>query len=98
MSRATPRVGEQFELDLFPGVPWNGRAPRGLTRGRSALFLRQEPPGHGVSLDSAQLSLWLEPGRLLGKEGSRRGAGASLLVDVKRVRRTRRSRFMRLLR
>jgi len=51
------RVGDQFELDLFPGVPWGGRSPRSLTRVGSGLFSRQEPPGHEVEMDPAQLEL-----------------------------------------
>ena len=30
----------QAELD---GLPWQGRSPRGLTRGSEVLFLRREP-------------------------------------------------------
>ncbi len=52
------RDSDQFELDLFPGAPWGGRSPRGLTWARKALFLRRKPPGHEVDVDPAQLLLW----------------------------------------
>ncbi len=53
----------QLELDLFPGEPWGGHSPRGLTRARSPLFLRPEPPGHEVEVDPLQLVLWSGPVR-----------------------------------
>ena len=31
-SSVIARVSGQFELDLFPGEPWGGYSPRGLTR------------------------------------------------------------------
>ncbi len=49
---------DQLEFDLWRGVPWGGRPPRYLTRGFSALFLRQEPPCHEVELDPLQLEMW----------------------------------------
>lgn len=30
--------------DLRLRIPWEGRCPRGLTKGSKLLFLRQEPP------------------------------------------------------
>ncbi len=52
------RDGDQFRLQLFPGVPWDGQSPRALTRGGLALFLRPEPPSHEVFFDPEQLELW----------------------------------------
>ena len=54
----TPHDSVQLELDLFPGVPWNGRCPRVLTRGVLGLFLRPEPPRHEVFFDPEQLEFW----------------------------------------
>ncbi len=51
------------QLDLWTGeidrVPWAGRSPRELTRGRKFLFSRREPQ-KSVSdfVDTAQLELW----------------------------------------
>ncbi len=58
------REGEQFELDLFPGVPWGGRSPRGLTRVQISLSLRRELPRHEVmdERDPMQTDLWLQKG------------------------------------
>ncbi len=53
-------ISEQFELELFPGVPWNGRCPRALTSASKALFLRQKPPSHEVFFDPEQLEFWPE--------------------------------------
>ncbi len=52
------RDGDQFRLDLFRGVPWNGRSPRGLTRVGLGLYLRPEPPVREVFFDPEQLELW----------------------------------------
>ncbi len=93
--RAPHGVGDQFELLLFPGVPWQGRSPRSLTRVRTALFLRQEPPGHVVSRDPMQLEMWPVSGRPHGKKAPERRSGAPLLLDVKRTRRGR--TFVQLL-
>ena len=92
-SGAFLRDGEQFELDLFPGVPWGGRSARALTRGGSGLYSRPEPPGHEVCSDPMQLSLWQAPGRPHGKKRPRQAAGASLLGG--RIR--RRSRLIDIL-
>ncbi len=54
----TPRDGDQLLLDLFKGVPWDGRSPRGLTRVQIGLFFRPEPQGHEVEPDPAQLQMW----------------------------------------
>ena len=84
------RISDQFELDLFPGVPWGGCSPRALTRVQISLSLRQEPPSHEVYLDSAQLDFW--PGgsratkrkKAMGKQPS-----APLLLPLKEGRRRR---------
>ena len=52
------REGDQYVLDLFPGLPWAGRSPRALTQGKKLLYLRREPPGHEVEMDLTQLTLW----------------------------------------
>jgi len=88
-----PRVGDQFELDLFPGVPWDGRSPRGLTRVRISLFLRRKPPGHEVYVDPAQLLLW--PGGSKAakrKKAPRKQWGAPPLLPLKLGREDPRSR------
>ncbi len=53
-----PRVSDQLRLELFKGVPWDGKSPRVLTKGGKALFLRQKPPSHEVFVDPEQLELW----------------------------------------
>jgi len=54
------RDGDQLRLDLFAGEPWDGQSPGALTRGRSALFLRQGPPeAMRLPRDPEQLDLWL---------------------------------------
>ncbi len=85
--------GSQFELDLFPGCPWDGRSVRGLTRVGKGLFLRQEPPGHEVERDLTQLSLWPAAGRPHGYQGPDPADGAPLLVGVNRNRVARRLRL-----
>ncbi len=77
------RDGDQLELDLFPGVPWQGHAPRALTRVKSGLFLRQEPPSHGVYLDPAQLDFWRGRSKATMKKRPPREEGASLLLPLK---------------
>ncbi len=80
------REGDQFILDLFPGSPWSGRSPRGLTRGRKGLFLRPEPPGHEVDPDPMQLSLWAVPVRPPRGKQPQQAAGASTLLPLKEPR------------
>ncbi len=50
---------EQLSLGLFSEEPWDGQSPRYLTRGRKALFLRQEPQ-KSVSefVDPDQYDIW----------------------------------------
>ncbi len=92
------RDGDQFELDLFPGVPWEGRRPRGLTRVGSGLFLRPEPPGHEVEKDPAQLELFTFGVRLPRGKRPPQAAGAPLLLPLKSGRVDPRSRRVHLLR
>ncbi len=53
-----PPDSDQLSLGLLWSEPWDGWAPRALTRGRKALFLRQKPPRHEVFFDPEQLELW----------------------------------------
>jgi len=79
---------DQYELDLFPGVPWSGRSPRGLTRAGKGLFLRPEPPSHEVDVDPLQLELWSEAVRpRKSKEPPIQRTGASLLLPLKEPKR-----------
>ncbi len=55
----SPRVSDQLELDLFPGEPWGGRAPRGLTRVRLGLIFKAEAaPPRGAFKHVDQLELF----------------------------------------
>ena len=80
-SGGTPRDGDQFRLDLFRGLPWDGQDPRALTRASSALFLRPEPHRHEVFFDPEQQEFWPvdQPPREKGPTRSSRGA--SLLLE-----------------
>jgi len=84
-----PREGDQFALDLFPGVPWDGRSPRGLTRARSALSLKRERQGHGVHLDPAQLDFFRRQSQATKRKRPPPAEGASLLLPLKKGRRSR---------
>ena len=86
-----PREGDQFVLDLFKGVPWGGRSPRGLTRVQIVLSLRREPPGREVGVDPTQLLLWPEARKAAGKRARRPEAGAPPLLPLKRTWRGSRS-------
>ena len=72
-----------LQLDLFEDVeslPWNGRSPRSLTRGSSALFLRREPQkDERFFVDPEQYDLWAT-GKKARRESSRR---APLLIEPK---------------
>ena len=86
------RDGDQFELDLFPGVPWGGRSPRGLTRVQISLFLRQEPPPHAVpEVDPRQLELWRDKGKGRGKKRQELvfAPGAPSLLPLRRPKASR---------
>jgi len=54
------REREQLELVLFPGVPWDGKSPRGLTRvGLGLIFNARALEKHERSfVDPKQLELW----------------------------------------
>ncbi len=53
-----PRDGDQLRFDLFRKEPWDGRAPRVLTRGFKSLFSRHKPPSREVCMDLLQLDLF----------------------------------------
>ncbi len=78
------RDGDQLELDLFPGEPWNGRSPRGLTRVSEVLFFERER-GATRSRDPLQLEIWPVPPRATRKRRIRPAAGASTLLPLKGV-------------
>jgi len=70
-------IGDQLNLRLdWSGIPWDGRSPRGLTRGSKALFLRREPQEDDCFfVDPNQCDLFLE-----AKTGSQDSPGAPLLL------------------
>ncbi len=78
----TPRNGDQLELRLFPGEPWDGRSPRALTRVGVGFILK---PGGGESgdvfVDPEQYDLW-PPDLRPGKKAPRIYLGAPLLQDL----------------
>jgi len=88
--------GDQLSLDLFPGIPWDGRSPRGLTRVGSGLFLRPEPPGHGVMIerDPLQYDLWRPMVHSEAEALRPVGRGAPTLLPLKATRRVARRRFL----
>ncbi len=86
---ALPRDGEQYCLRLFEGVPWEGRSPRGLTRGRFALFSSQSAPPHEVFFDREQLEFWpVDGNKEIHTVPLSRGA-VPLGMSSRRVRRVR---------
>ncbi len=65
MKRDTPhRDGDQLLLELFKGVPWDGRSPRALTRvGLGVILKARAPEPRGVASEAelerlGQLQLW----------------------------------------
>ena len=75
---------DQYELDLFPELPWNGRSPRGLTKAVSVLFLRPEPPGHEVEADPMQLDFFHSQRRATKRNRAPgKQPGAPLLLPLK---------------
>ncbi len=77
------RDGDQFTLDLFREVPWEGRSPRALTRGNKLLYLRQEPPKpRGEVLLCEQLELWPVEGHTEREAPSPTGKGSFSSVGV----------------
>ncbi len=85
-----PRDGDQLFLPLGQEEPWGGRSPRALTRARSALYLRPEPPGAmRLVEDCEQLELWPAEYPETMREGPRIYSGAPLLVALSRTRKGR---------
>jgi len=71
---------EQLELNLFPGVPWNGRSPRVLTRGHLGLILKAKLGGESrFFADANQLELFERGAR---KARSPLSEGASPLLPL----------------
>ena len=48
----------QLRLELFPGIPWDGRDPRTLTRGREVLYSKREQGRECVCVDPRQYDLF----------------------------------------
>jgi len=90
-----PRTGDQLELDLFPQEPWGGRSPRGLTKGRSRLFLRPEPQGHEVMIerDPLQVEIWPIDLPTLREKPPQRFGGAPSLLPLKKPKASRRGSY-----
>jgi len=52
-------VGDQLEMTLFPGEPWEGRSPRGLTRvGLGLIFKALAVESASDYVDPLQLDLF----------------------------------------
>ncbi len=66
---------EQLELRLSPGVPWDGRSPRGLTRGAMGVILKAGAGGHEPVADPLQLELFVRP---IGTRRKRRKAPSAV--------------------
>ena len=77
---------EQLELELFRGLPWDGRSPRVLTKGFIPLFLRQKPSPHEVFFNADQLELWPIDRPHREKTPPSPYGGAPLLVDLPKRR------------
>ncbi len=74
---------EQLELDLFPGEPWHGRSPRGLTRARLGLIFK--PQGvrpRGFSRDHMQLEIWPVTSKAARRKMPQEAPGASTLLPL----------------
>ncbi len=87
--KVLPPDGDQLVLDLFRGEPWNGRSPRGLTRGhKPVIFEARAASRHEVFVDPAQLEIWPFEEAIV-REGPRRAvsAGAPLLDELTFTRR-----------
>ncbi len=80
------REGDLRQLDLFEStvvgagrVPWEGRSPRALTRGRKRfIFEAQAWKSVGEAVDPEQYDLWLPI-----KKAPRIYRGAPLLLPLK---------------
>ncbi len=52
------KLSEQLDLGLFHNEPWEGRSPRGLTRGHMGLIFKPQGAEHERFFDPEQLELW----------------------------------------
>ncbi len=86
------REGDQLLLDLFPGEPWAGCSPRGLTRGLDLLSLRRESGGHEVEPDPTQLLLFGGEPKAIRKKRLPAAPGAPSLAKLFRKSRPCRAR------
>jgi len=87
--RVLPHDGDQLRLDLFKGEPWDGRAPRGLTRVQISLSLRREPLSHAVETDPLQLDFWRRHSKATKRKRLEEAPRAPSLLPLKsrRIRR-----------
>ncbi len=89
--------GDQYFLELFTGVPWEGRSPRSLTRAVKQFIFEAGAGGHEVVFcDPDQLDFWRRTGATR-KRGGRSVAPAAPLLSI-RLKRTRRGRGLTLRR
>ena len=78
-----PRDSYQLEFDLFPGVPWQGRSPRVLTRGYLGVIFNQRGEKHErLFRDPNQLELW--PTEQKAKARRAEAPSASTLLPLPR--------------
>ena len=88
MAPGAPSVhSDQLNLELFPGVPWDGHSPRALTRVAQILILRRAPPLHEVFFNADQLEFWPLERPHRKKSLARISGGASLLLETHLTRR-----------
>jgi len=79
----TPHDSDQLTLDLYPGAPWGGRSPRGLTRVGLGVIFNAERESHEVDPDPAQLDFWPCGSKATRVNGPAYG-GASTLLPLKK--------------
>ena len=80
-------VGDQLELDLFPGEPWNGHSPRGLTRvALGVIFEPKVPRAMRLAEDCVQLDFWRGARRATRRRSLRQTAEATPLGMLRLVR------------
>jgi len=78
------REGEQLQLSLgLRKEPWDGRSPRALTKVGLGLFLRPEPPSHGVKEWDDQLLFWPVERHTPKKAPGASTPGAPLLLECR---------------